>query len=95
MMRVWSKAVAVVGLVSLGALAACESDPAAEAVEERADDKAQMLENQAEMVEEQADAAATEPAEQMLENRAEMLEEKADAVDAAGEAKAERIDDAR
>lgn len=91
-MNKFTFALAAAGLMSV---AACSGQsPEAAAVENAAENSADLIENQADLLEDAADNATTEGAEAALENQADALQNTADAVQAAGAAQANAINNA-
>lgn len=68
----------MIALAGLGALAACGEPDSS--VEERADQRAEQLEQRSDVAAEKADVLEPAPVAEAYENKAEMLEEKAEDV---------------
>lgn len=86
------KFILIAAALPLGALAACQQSPQAQAIENNGAMAADALENQGDQLEAMADNTTNAQASEMMENQADASEEAADNVREAADDKADNVD---
>ena len=87
------KLILIAAALPLGALAACQQSPQAQAIENNGAAAADALENQGDQLEAMADNTTNTQASEMMENQADASEKAADNVRAEADAKADNVND--